>query len=40
VIGGTPALVRDDIYFTDDFEVDECAITFGTIDGTLEREKR
>jgi hypothetical protein len=40
VIGGTPTLVRDDVYFTDDFEVDACAITFGTIDGTLERARR
>jgi hypothetical protein len=40
VIGGTPTLVRDDVYFTDDFEVDACAITLGTVDGVLERVKR
>ena len=40
VAGGTPTLLRDDVYVTDDFEVDACAITFPTIDEELERMKR
>jgi hypothetical protein len=40
VVGGTPVIVRDDVYFTDDFDVDACAITLSTVDGTLERVKR
>lgn len=40
VAGGTPTVLRDDVYFTDDFEVDGCAVTLGTVHGTIERMKR
>jgi hypothetical protein len=41
VSGGTPTLLHDDVsIFLRDLDVDECAITFGTNRGTLERLKR
>ena len=40
VVGANPTLLRDDVTWTNDFEVDPCAITVGTFDGALERIKR
>ena len=40
VSGGTPARLRGDVYFTDDFEVDACAVTVGTESGRVERSRR
>jgi hypothetical protein len=38
--GGTPSLLRDDLYFGEDFEVDGCALVFGTNEGELLRIAR
>jgi hypothetical protein len=38
--GGTPTLVRDDLYYTDDYAIDGCAIIMGTAGGELVRTAR
>jgi len=38
--GGTPVLVRDDLYYTEDYAIDGCAIVMGTAGGELVRTAR
>jgi hypothetical protein len=38
--GGTPTLVRDDLYYTNDYVIDGCAIIMGTAEGELVRTAR
>ena len=38
--GGTPVLVRDDLYYTEDYVIDGCAVVMGTAEGELVRTAR
>ncbi len=38
--GGTPARIRDDLYYGEDFELDGCTLVFGTKEGELLRIAR